>query len=201
MRFRGAREPAEDEGADSLVRGVDLGVAPFGRVRRVVEAASRVEGGTRCRPRVISVEGAVGDTLGDDARELVDERLDMCLDDLARIRGELDVGSEELGVVEGFTALRFDEVVEPALEALGCRSLSGRDGFEGLGDLRQPALGDGVAKRGLARKVPVDASVADAEGAGDVDDVRLGGAVAAGTSSAASRMRSAVSVSAAIAGP
>jgi hypothetical protein len=69
---------------------------------------------------------------GDDARELVDERLDTCLDDLARIRGELDVGSEELGVVEGFAALRLDEVVEPALEALGCRSPPGRDRFEGF---------------------------------------------------------------------
>ena len=102
-----------------------------------------------------------------------------CSDDLARVRGELDVGGEELGVVEGFPSLRLDEAVEPALEALGCRSLSGRDRFEGFRDALEPALGDGVAKRGLARKVAVDASMADAKGAGDVDDVRLRRPVAA----------------------
>ncbi len=53
------------------------------------------------------------------------------------------------------------------------RESAGRDRFERLRDLREPALGDRVAKRRLARKVAVDAAVADPERAGDVDDIRL----------------------------
>ena len=95
----------------------------------VVEPARRVEGGAGRRLRVVGGEGAVGDTVGDDAGELVDERLDMCSDDLARVRGELDVGGEELGVVEGFPSLRTR--LSSQRSRRWCRSLSGRDRFEG----------------------------------------------------------------------
>ena len=52
-------------------------------------------------------------------------------------------------------------------------------GGEGRGDVGEPAFGDGVAECGLAGEVAVDAAVADAEGAGDVDDVGFGRPVAA----------------------
>ena len=93
---------------------------------------------------------------------------------------ELDVGGEELGVVEGLAALRLDEDVEPALAGARAPVPSRlRPPRAAAEMLREPALGDGVAKRRLAREVAVDAAVADAERAGDVDDVRLRRAVAA----------------------
>ncbi|GAB3876551.1 hypothetical protein GCM10029964_023700 [Kibdelosporangium lantanae] len=57
--------------------------------------------------------------------------------------------------------------------------LRARTGFgRGLGDRRvrpvQPPPGHGLAQRHLAREVPVDAAVADAERPGHVDHGRLG---------------------------
>src|SRR5512132_1671102 len=61
-----------------------------------------------------------------------DERVYVGSDDVSCIGGQLDVGREELGVVERPAALAGDEEVEPALQALGSRALPARDGFERL---------------------------------------------------------------------
>jgi hypothetical protein len=113
------REPAQNEGTDARVGIVDLRVAPLGRVRWIVEAARRVEGSARRRPWVRGGEFALRDTVRDDPCELVDECLDVDFDDVPGVGGELDVGREELGVVERLAPLRLDEAVEPAPQARG----------------------------------------------------------------------------------
>ena len=72
------REAAEDERADTLEGIVDLGIAPLGRVRRVVVVTRRVKRSTRCGPRVIGGEDAIRDAVLDDPGELADERIDVC---------------------------------------------------------------------------------------------------------------------------
>jgi hypothetical protein len=103
-------------------------------------------------------------TVGDDPF-VANQPVHVGRDDVSGICGQLDIGREELGLVEGFAALAGDEEVEPAALTLGSGSLSGRSGFERFRDLREPALGDGVTERGFAWEVEVEAAVADAEGA------------------------------------
>ena len=105
--------------------------------------------------------------------------VDVGRDHLPRLGGELDVGREQLRVVARPAALGGDQQVEPAPQPLRRGPSSAADRGQRLGDAGQPALGDRVAQRRLAREVPVDAAVADAERAGDVDHGRLGGPVAA----------------------
>ena len=124
-------------------------------------------------------ELAARDAVGDDAGDLLRQRVDVCGDDLACLRGERDVGREQLGVLERRSPLGADEEVEPAAQALRCGAVLVGDRRERLRDAGEPALGDGVAQRRLAGEVPVDAAVADAERAGDVDDRGLGRTVAA----------------------
>jgi hypothetical protein len=75
--------------------------------------------------------------------------------------------------------LGLDEEVEPVPQAHARWPLLVGDRLEWFRDACEPALGDGVTQRGLASEVAVDAAVADAESAGDVDDVRLGRPVVA----------------------
>jgi hypothetical protein len=98
-------EPAKDEGSDALVGGIGVGSEPFGRMSGVVEARRGVEDGARRSRRVLHLELAARDPITDDPAELGDERVDVPVDELACLRGELDVGGEELGVVEGLCAL------------------------------------------------------------------------------------------------
>jgi len=86
------------------------------------------------RERVGGFEGALRDSVGDDPGKLPDEGLDVGFDDLTRVCGQLDIGGEELGVVERLGAFGVDEQVEPALEALWGGALPTRSSPDGLAD-------------------------------------------------------------------
>ena len=98
------------------------------RQRRALGLWKRVVASNTARPapwvgRLL--ERTVGD-FGDDPFELPDERVDVGSDDVSSIRGQLDVGGEELGLVEGLALLAADEEVEPASQALRWRALRSR---------------------------------------------------------------------------
>jgi hypothetical protein len=116
------------------VGGVDAGAGPLGRVRGVVEAGGGVKDRAPGRERVGGFEGALRDSVGDDPGKLPDEGLDVGFDDLTRVCGQLDIGGEELGVVERLGAFGVDEQVEPALEALWGGALPTRSSPDGLAD-------------------------------------------------------------------
>jgi hypothetical protein len=94
------RERGRDEGPDTLEGGVDAGVGPLRRVSRVVKAGGRVEhrapGGDRVRSHELPARDPVGDDPGDLPREGVDVRPDR----VPRAGGDLQVGGEQLRVVE-----------------------------------------------------------------------------------------------------
>jgi len=66
----------------------------------VVEAGGGVEEGARRTSHIVCHELAARDAGGDDSLQLPDERSDVGPDHVSGIRGQLDVGGEELGVVE-----------------------------------------------------------------------------------------------------
>ena len=109
----------------------------------------------------------------------IGERPHVRADDVAGVGCKLGVGREQLRVLSCATLLGLDEQVEPALQALPCGALLGRRVRERDRDFGQPAFHDRVAEGCLAGEVPVDAPVAHAELAGDVDDGGLGWTVAA----------------------
>jgi hypothetical protein len=93
-------EPTQHKRSDGFVVGVDAGVAPGGSECWIVEAGGGVERGAGRDGGVRGREGALLDAVGDDPGQLGDEGVDVCLDDVACVCGQLDVGGEELGVVE-----------------------------------------------------------------------------------------------------
>jgi hypothetical protein len=99
-------------------------------VHRIVEARRCVEDCAGGSGRVGRLELAPRDPVGDDPGQLTDESVDMRPDHLARVRGELNVRCEELGLVERL-ALRADQEVEPAHEALEGRTVLECGGLEG----------------------------------------------------------------------
>lgn len=114
---------AKDEASYLLVRGIGAGAGPIGGMSRVVKARRGVENSPRRSHRVCCLELAVRDPVADYPRELAEERVNVRIDDLPRLGGELNIRAEELRVVEGLGALGVNEKVEPALQPLSGRPL------------------------------------------------------------------------------
>ena len=70
-----------------------------------MESRGGVEDGARRSRRVGHLELAARDPVAGDQGELGNESVDVRIDDLACLGGELDVSGEELGVVQGLGAL------------------------------------------------------------------------------------------------
>src|ERR1700688_2439121 len=112
-------------------------------------------------------------------RDLGDQTLLVRLHHLARLLRQRQIGCEHLGVVRDLLVLDLEHGAQPAFEPGRRRT----GGFRNLLEWRigpvEPALCNGLAQRRVARKMPVDAAVADIERAGDVDHGGLGEAKAA----------------------
>jgi hypothetical protein len=85
---------------------------------------------------------------------LPEQGVDVGFDDLARVGGELDVGGEELGLLERFPAFAADEEVEPPLQPLGAGAFRvghRREGAEMLASQRSVTASCGAALLGKWR--------------------------------------------------
>ena len=150
------------------------GLVPFGGVGGMVEPGGGVEDRLSRRRRVGPGEFAALDAVGDDRAHLAGQRLDMSVNHLARFGGDRVIGGEKFRLGSRLLPLDGDQAVEPSTQPLRRRRILANDFRERIGHPRQPALDDRVAERRLAGKMAVDAAVADAERAGDIDDGGLG---------------------------
>jgi hypothetical protein len=103
----------------------------------VVEADGGLEHRAPRGGRVGDGQLAAGDTFGDDPGELAAQAVDMGPDHGSGLRGELDVGGEQLRVLAGHPPLGHDQQVEPAPRALRRRALLGRHGRQRRAEMRE----------------------------------------------------------------
>ena len=96
----------------------------------------------------------------------------------AGFAGQCQIGLEHLGVVEHARTLGGEQRAQPAVEPRRGRSLLPGDLAQRCVDAVEPAFGNGLAQRSLAREMAIDAAVAHIECTGNVNDGGLGKSVA-----------------------
>ena len=146
---------------------------------RMMEAAGGVENGACRNLGVRDPKCALLHAVREHPCDLIDQAILVALHDLAGFTGQRQIGRKHLGIVAKPLVLDRKHRAQPAFQPFGGRA--GR-----LGNLQkwgagtvEPAFGDGLAQRGFAGEMAVDAAVANIERPGHIDHSGLGEPVTA----------------------
>jgi hypothetical protein len=153
---------------------VEVGVAPIAPVQRMMETAHRMERGACSTWRIIRCDLIAPPACGDDGRELLKEHVGVTAHHRGRLLQELDVGIEQVRVVQCELAFRRAERIEPATHSVASRTPAFGDHAQRRDHLLEPTLSDRLHQRGLGREVAKHAAMAHPQRAGDIEHRRLG---------------------------
>ena len=140
----------------------------------MVIAGGGVEHGARGGLGIGDLEGALLDAVGQDMGDLIDQALLVRLHDLAGLLRQRQIGLKHLRVFADLLVFDVEHGAEPFFQP----RRRGTGGFRDLLQRRvgavEPAFCHRLAQRCLARKMAVDAAVADIERTGNVHNRGLG---------------------------
>src|SRR6478672_9881771 len=139
----------------------------------MMKAAGSIENRARRGLDVGDLERALLHAVGQDMRDLIDEAILVRFDHLARLLRQRQIRREHLGVVANLLVLDRKHRAQPTLQPGWRRPRTFRNLLKRRVGAIEPALGHRFTQRSLARKMTIDAAMADIERAGYIDDRSL----------------------------